>query len=419
MILSVEQRAELVAYRQEFEKELHRILGYWMRYAPDPESGGFHGGINLENRVVPDAPRSSVLTARILWTFAAAERAFPDRGYRELADRAWTILETRFRDPDHDGYYLLLDAGSQVLDATKHTYAQAFVLYAFSMYYGMCSDSQVLQRIRDFFPFLMQQAAHPQTGGYQEGFSRDWKPLYENRMADDNEPYSMNTHLHLLESLAAVYQVWPDSAVHERLHQLCLLFRDRIIRPDGHLGVFFDQRFTETADSAAICSFGHEVEASWLIYEACESLGDRMLLDELEPRLIDMARNVFRLGVDQDGGLFLESRRFGSHLRTNKHWWLQAELLVGEMQAFQLTGTPAYWKLLKRTWRFIEKNVMDHRGGEWFTKVNRLGKPYLVEPPDDPSPYYRNDWKIDPWKCPYHNGRAMLELIGRIDYLLK
>ena len=50
--------------------------------------------------------------------------------------------------------------------------------------------------------------------------------------------------------------------------------------------------------------------------------------------------------------------------------------------------------------------------------ANRLGVPYLEEPADDHSPYYRNDWKIDPWKCPYHNGRAMMELIQCIDQLL-
>jgi mannobiose 2-epimerase len=131
-----------------------------------------------------------------------------------------------------------------------------------------------------------------------------------------------------------------------------------------------------------------------------------------------MADAVLRVGVDKDGGLFLESTRYGSHVRTNKHWWLQAENLVGFMNAFQLTGDPKFWDTVKLSWEFIDKHVIDHEGGEWFTKVNRLGKAYLTEPEDDPSPYYRNDWKIDPWKCPYHNGRAMIELTNRIAELL-
>ncbi len=131
--------------------------------------------------------------------------------------------------------------------------------------------------------------------------------------------------------------------------------------------------------------------------------------------MLKMADAVLRVGVDKDGGLFLESTRYGSHVRTNKHWWLQAENLVGFMNSFQLTGDPKYWDTVKLSWDFIDKHVIDHTGGEWFTKVNRLGVPYLVEPDDDPSPYYRNDWKIDPWKCPYHNGRAMMEMIRRIN----
>jgi mannobiose 2-epimerase len=135
----------------------------------------------------------------------------------------------------------------------------------------------------------------------------------------------------------------------------------------------------------------------------------------MNPLCIWMADAVAREGVDHDGGLFLESTRFGSHLRTNKHWWPQAENLVGFMNAFERTGDPKYWEIAKKSWNFIDTYLIDHQNGEWFTKVNRLGVPYLTEPADDPSPYYRNDWKIDPWKCPYHNGRAMMEMMKRCE----
>jgi len=200
---------------------------------------------------------------------------------------------------------------------------------------------------------------------------------------------------------------------------LVLLFLEDIIRIDGHLGIFFDEGFAETSQSMGICSFGHDIEASWLIWEAIDILGIESLKEEAKPVMLKMAEAVLREGLDQDGGLFLESTRFGSHLRTNKHWWLQAEVLVGEMNALQLSEDQGYWDILKLSWDFVERCVIDHENGEWFTKVNRLGVPYLEEPVDDPSPYYRNDWKIDPWKCPYHNGRAMMELINRIDFELK
>jgi mannobiose 2-epimerase len=272
-----------------------------------------------------------------------------------------------------------------------------------------------MKGIQNLFFLLDTKIKDPHNPGYLEAFTRDWKLYEENRMADNNDPKSMNTHLHVLEAFAAVYKVWKGNLIKQRLTELLEIFIHRIIREDGHLGVFFSADFTETDDSKGICSFGHDIEASWLLWEAAEILGDESIKKRIKPLIINMANAVWREGVDKDGGLFLESTRFGSHLRTNKHWWLQAENLVGFMNMYQLTGDPRYWETVKLTWDFIDRCVIDHKGGEWFTKVNRLGQPFMTESADDPSPFYRNGWKIDPWKCPYHNGRAMMELLQRLD----
>lgn len=415
MNLDLGLSSEFLTYRETFKRELFRILDYWMNYAPDPKNGGFWGAVDLKNQPVQDAPRSCVLTARILWTFAEASILFPDRGYQSMADRAYAVLQNRFLDPENQGYYMSLDGRQLPFDTTKHTYVQAFVLYALSKYYELTQRSDVGSELSSFFLFIDSQTKDPSGPGYLEGFSRNWTPITDNRMADDNDPKSMNTHLHLLEAYAAVYKVWKNDLVRLRLAEILVLFQERIIRPDGHLGVFFNTHLEETKRSKEICSFGHDIEASWLILEALEIIDRPALKAEMQPLLVQMARVVFREGMDQDGGLFLESTRSGSHLRTNKHWWLQAELLVGEMNAWQLTGDLNYWEYLKRTWEFINQFLIDKTNGEWFTKLNRLGVPFLEEPENDPSPYYRNDWKIDPWKCPYHNGRALMELIKRID----
>jgi mannobiose 2-epimerase len=272
-----------------------------------------------------------------------------------------------------------------------------------------------MKEIQDFFLLLDGKTKDPDNPGYLEAFTRNWNLVEENRMADNNEPKSMNTHLHVLEAFAAVYKVWEGDLIKQRLTELLGIFIQYIIRQDGHLGVFFSSDFAETDDSKGICSFGHEIEASWLLWKAADILGNESIKEQIKPLILKMADAVLREGVDKDGGLFLESTRFGSHLRTNKHWWLQAENLVGFMNMYQLTGNPGYWETVKLTWAFIDRFVIDHEGGEWFTKVTRLGQPFITEPADDPSPFYRNDWKIDPWKCPYHNGRAMIELIERLD----
>ncbi len=407
---------EITKYRKVFENELKNdILPYWIKYSVDKSGNGFYGAVDLNNKPVFTANRSCVLNARILWTFSASAIFYNNPEYMKMADFAYSILQSHFADNEHGGYFMELKPDNTVAVDIKHTYAQAFVIYALCKYYEFRSSRELLDVIKKFFHLL--EAKTKDKIGYFEAFSKDWKPYEKNRMADNNEPKSMNTHLHVMEAYAALYKVWKDENVKVRLMELLNLFIDKIIRSDGHLGIFFDENFKETITSKGICSFGHEIEASWLLWEAAEILGDKNIIKKMKPLSIKMAAAVEREGVDKDGGLFLESTRFGSHVRTNKHWWLQAENLVGFMNTYQLTGDIKYWEIVKSAWDFIDKHLIDHEKGEWFTKVNRFGAPYLEESEDDPSPYYRNDWKIDPWKCPYHNGRAMMELIQRINTL--
>ena len=407
---------ELFSFKKIFEEELHEnILSFWIKYGIQQDGKGFYGAVDLYGNPVPETAKTSVLNARILWTFAEAAKNFNNEKYAEVASLAFSVVTTDFADKEHGGYYMSIDADNKPLDTIKHTYAQAFVLYALSKYYELHPSATLLQELKEYFDFLEEKTKDPEFPGYTEAFTRKWKPFSENRMADNNEPRSMNTHLHILEAYAAYYKISKNELAGKRLKELLQLFIDKIIRSTGHLGIFFDKNFNETESSKAICSFGHDIEASWLLWEAADILEDNEINVKMKQLSVKMLDAVDRVGVDKDGGLFLESTRFGSHIRTNKHWWPQAETLIGFMNGFELTSDAKYWDKLKLTWSFIDQHLIDHKNGEWFTKVNRLGVPYLIEPKDDPSPYYRNDWKIDPWKAPYHNGRAMMELIKRIE----
>jgi len=410
---------ELKRYRDSFSKELHEdILPYWMKYGVEKNGHGFYGAVDLDGNPVLTANKTSVLNARILWTFSAASLLDGNEEYAAIADKAYNVITEDFEDKEFGGYFMELTYDNKVANDIKHTYAQAFVIYSLCKYYEFRPLDTIMQKIRGFFKLLEEKAKDPSNIGYRESFTCDWKIYSENRMADNNEPKSMNTHLHVLEAWAALYKVWKDPVVEFRLTEMLNLFLEKIIRDDGHFGIFFDEAFNEADSSSGTCSFGHEIEGSWLLWEAAGILGNKEIIEKLHPLVVKMVDNIERVAVDKDGGLFLESTRFGSHLKTNKHWWQQAETLVGFMNAFEMTGDRKYWDTVKLSWNFIDTYLIDHKRGEWFTKLNRLGIPYLVEPADDPSPYYRNDWKIDPWKCPYHNGRAMMELIKRIDLML-
>lgn len=416
MHLSVD---ELQLYKHKFHRELANILTWWQDHAVEKNGDGFYGAADLEGKPVPGANKSCVLNARILWTFSAAARMPGNAAYRDMAGRAFKVIFEKFADHEFGGFFMELSPDNTVASDIKHTYAQAFVVYALCKFYELEPSPELMDTIQTNFHLLEEKTRDKLHPGYIEAFTRDWKPMQENRMADNNEPRSMNTHLHVLEAYAALYSIWKDERVREGLTRLLNIFLNKIIRDNGHLGIFFDEEFNETESSEGICSFGHDIEGSWLLLEAAEILGNEEIISAMKKTAVKMADAVEREGVDKDGGLFLESVRFGSHLRTNKHWWLQAENLVGFMNAFELTGDEKYWETVKLSWDFIDRHVIDHKRGEWYTKVNRLGVPFLAEPEDDPSPYYRNDWKIDPWKCPYHNGRAMMELVTRIERILK
>lgn len=414
----VKPAEELETMRKAVDNELrNNILSYWMAYAIQPDGKGFYGAVDMDNKPVPGVDKSCVLNARILWTFAAASKFHGDEKYAEVADLAYRVLIEHFLDEEHGGFFMTVTEDHKPADTTKHTYAQAFAIYALCKYYELRRDESVMTLIRKCFNVVEEKTKDSDGLGYFEAFSRDWLPIKENRMADGNEPKSMNTHLHVLEGYAALYKVWKDGSVRLRLAELLNLFLERIIRESSHFGIFFDNNFNEVEHTKGTCSFGHDIEGSWLLWEAAAILGDETVLARLKPIVLKMVDSIERVAVDKDGGLFLESTRFGSHIRTNKHWWPQAENMVGFMNAYQLTGEEKYLETAKLAWSFIDKYVVDHERGEWYTKLNQLGEPFLVEPPEDPSPYYRNDRKVDPWKCPYHNGRACLEMMERIDGL--
>jgi len=409
---------ELKRYQNIFETELNNILSYWKTHALEEDGNSFYGAVDLNGKPVLTANKSCVLNSRILWTFSEAAKIFDRDDYCEIAGVAYNVISNNFYDSQHGGFFMELSPQNKVENDIKHTYAQAFVLYSLCKYYELKQTESVLDQIKHLFQLLEEKTKDPKNLGYFESFNCEWIKIEDNRMADNNEPKSMNTHLHVLEAYAALYKVWKNDNVKHRLKELLEIFINKIIRKNGHLGIFFNNEFDEVDASKGICSFGHDIEASWLLWEAAEILGDEEIKKSLFSLVTKMAESIERVGVDKDGGLFLESTRFGSHVRTNKHWWLQAENLVGFMNAYQLNGKMEHWETVKLCWEFINTFVIDHERGEWYTKVNRLGQPYLIEPEDDPSPYYRNDWKIDPWKCPYHNGRAMMELIKRITLLL-
>lgn len=390
------------ALRERIETELcSNILPFWLKYAIDEEYGGFRGKITNDLVIDPKAPKGLILNARILWTFSEAYRHYGEAAYLQTARRAFDYLVQHFRDQEFGGVYWMLDYQGRPIDTKKRIYGQAFTVYAFATFYRATRDAKALELAIQTYYAIERASYDNVNGGYFETYERDWTLAKDQRLSDVDmdEKKSMNTHLHLMEAYASLFREWKDETLRKRLDNLIRAFRNHIINPQTHhFWMFFDEQWQPKSDHI---SYGHDIEGSWLLCEAAEILGDAEILKQVKEEVVRMAAAVLREAVDQDGGLLYEADAHGI-VDSDKHWWPQAEAVVGFLNAYELSGERRFYEAAERSWEFIDKYIVDHKDGEWFWRVSREGIPSSEEN------------KVDPWKCPYHNGRTCFEAMTRL-----
>lgn len=396
-----------VDWPRRIERELlDDILPFWTRHTLDRENGGFYGGVSCDLEVDREAPRSAVLNTRILWTFSAACRLGYAQ-YREAADWAYDYVLQKFWDRQHGGIYWMLDCRGNPLSDRKQIYAQAFAAYALAEYYRATGVEESLDRARELYRLIERTSLDPVRGGYLEARSRDWAVLEDLRLSekDLNCPKSMNTHLHVMEAYTNLLRVWRDPALEASQKALLVLTLDRIVDPaTAHFKLFFDLEWNSLTGHV---SYGHDIEGSWLMVEAAEVLGDPGLLDRTKAVALRMAQAVADQALDQDGSLFYEADSKGRLVDPNKHWWAQAEAVVGFYNAYELSGDERFRDRAQRAWQYIEDKVVDRVHGEWHAKLTPAGRPYTAAEDGDAC-------LAGPWKCPYHNSRVCYELLERL-----
>lgn len=392
---------EIVFLKQEMHEVLTtNILPYWMNRMVDKEHGGFYGRITGMERLMPEADKGAVLNARILWTYSAAYRLLQQEDYLAMATRAKRFLIDRFYDPECGGIYWSLDYLGHPLDTKKQIYALGFAIYGLSEYHRATGDQEALDYAIHLFESIETHSFDPVKNGYCEALTREWNEIVDMRLSDKdaNERKTMNTHLHILEPYTNLYRVWKDERLAHRLRNLINLFADKILDPESnHLRLFFDDDWT---CRYRILSYGHDIEASWLIHEAALELGDAVLLSQVEPMIRKIA-DVAAEGLTPGGSMLYETHLDTEHIDADCHWWVQAETVVGYLNIYQHFGDEAALQKAVACWDFIKKHFLDKENGEWYWSVRADG---TVNQVDDKAGF---------WKCPYHNGRMCLEVIER------
>jgi mannobiose 2-epimerase len=382
------------------------ILPFWMRHTVDRENGGFYGAIDCDLQVDKQSPRAAVINARILWTFSAAARVLSDAAYRETADWAYDYIVDRFWDKQYGGVYWMLDYQGIPISERKQIYAQAFAAYGMAEYFRVTGREDSLECAQQLYRLIEEHSAEPEYGGYIEARARDWSALDDLRLSekDLNSPKSMNTHLHVLEAYTNLLRAWDNLGLRASLERLLEVTMDRIVdNSTNHFKMFFSNDWTSLTDQV---SFGHDIEGSWLILEAAEVLGDRGLIDRARNLAVRMAQAVYEEGLDRDGSIFYEASH-GRMVDPNKHWWAQAEAVVGFYNAWQVSGDERFRTAAERAWEYIDTKVVDKIHGEWHAKLKPDGTPWKADEDADAC-------LVGAWKCPYHNARACLEIIARL-----
>jgi mannobiose 2-epimerase len=387
--------------RQEAEKMAREnILPFWQGMA-DGENGGFYGESDFYGKANKTADKGGVLNSRILWTFSAAYRVFADDKYKACAARAREFMSIAFLDKEHGGLYWLVDHTGRPLNTRKQFYNIAFGIYALSEHYTACGDASSLSTAMSLFDLLEKYALDTEAGGYIEARTREWNDIEDSRLSpkEPNCPKTMNTCLHVLEAYTSLALSGGDERVRKALDSLLRITLDKIVNRDWHFNLFFEMNWHSLAKDI---SYGHDIEGSWLMYEAALAVGDENLIREVKTTAVAIADAIYKAAVDHRNGGLLSGCNEALKIHSKKEWWPQAEAVVGFYNAYELSGEKKYLEAAESIWDFINEHFTDHKHGEWHNELS------LDNTPDTSMP------KAGFWKCPYHNARVCFEIMRRM-----
>ena len=373
------------------------IIPFW-KGLRDDENGGYTGYMDYDLKKDEKAVKGCILNSRITWFFANAYMALKDESLLLEARHGYEFMQKFCVDQEKGGVYWSVNYDGTPEDTTKHTYNQAFSIYALSSYYDASKDESALTTAMELFHIIEERCMD--EIGYKEAFDREFHEIENDKLSENGvmAEKTMNTLLHVFEAYTELYRVSGDEAVKKRLMWILDTIAEKIYNPTLHRQeVFFDREMHSILD---LHSYGHDIETAWLIRRGTDVLGDDTYTEKMLPIILDLTGQVYRTAFD---GQSLANECEKGVVDENRIWWVQAETLIGFLNGYQLDPTHTeYLEAARSVWRFIREHLIDKRpGSEWFWDVDKEGKSVSGKP------------IVEPWKCPYHNGRMCLEVIKR------
>jgi len=374
------------------------IVPFWHKLRDD-EYGGFYGLLDYELNLDKKAVKGCILNSRILWFFSNVYLV--SGGQRNLDDarHAFKFLRDYCIDRENGGVYWSLNYDGRAADTIKHTYNQAFAIYALASFYEASKDVQALDLAFDLFHLIETKCTD--SVGYCEAYDRNFNPASNEKLSENGvmAAKTMNTLLHLFEAYSGLYKAQKNSEVEKKLRKILDIYSTKVFNPErNRLEVFFDENMNSIID---LHSYGHDIEASWLVDWGTALLGDKELSAKISAINSRLAEKIMATAYHEHS-LWNECEKGTDNKR--RVWWVQAEALLGFLNEYQKHPEKKEFLTAARDiFSYIQGFVVDKRpGSEWFSILNPDGMPVKGIP------------IVEPWKCPYHNGRMCLEIIKRL-----
>ena len=388
---------DIKAFAEDVKEHLTgTIIPFWKNLR-DEKYGGYYGWLGYDLKLDKEAVKGCILNSRILWFFSNAYLLLREESLLREADHAWEFLRDHCVDRENGGVYWSLTYDGKPEDTTKHTYNQAFAIYALSSYYDASGEEEALELAWELYRLIETKCRDEY--GYLEAFNIRFEPEDNDKLSENGvmADKTMNTLLHVFEAYTELYRVTKDEEVGDRLRFMLDLIADKVYNPElGRQEVFFDRTWNSLID---LYSYGHDIETAWLTDRGLDVLDDTAYKVKLRPITKEITQNIYdRAYIDHS----LVNEAENGVVDTTRVWWVQAEAVVGFLNGWQRTPERAeYLDAAEDIWEFIKTYVVDHReGSEWHWALDQEKRP-LVKP------------VVEPWKCPYHNGRMCIEVIRR------
>lgn len=376
----------------------NKILPFWEKLM-DKENGGFYGYMDFDLKVDEKAVKGCILNSRILWFFSNAAMTLADDSLLAYADHAYRFMTEHCFDKENGGIFWSLNYDGTPADTTKHTYNQAFAVYALASYYAATGKKEALQHAYELMDVIESRCTD--EIGYLEAFDKYFVPVENDKLSENGviAEKTMNTLLHVFEAYTEVYRVSRYELAAKRLRFMMNVIAEKIYNPAlRRQEVFFDREMNSILD---LHSYGHDIETAWLVDRGLEVLKDPELTAKLSPITQALTARIYERAY-VNHSLLNECERGVDN--TSRIWWVQAEAVIGFLNGFQKTPEhKEYLAASEDIFGYIMDKLVDCReGSEWFWELDENGEPASRKP------------IVEPWKCPYHNGRMCMELMKRL-----